>query len=411
VRFFFRGEGALFLDRRPDEATLEALSESAHTVYDFLAAEGAALLADVTDGVGLRRPAAQEALVELVLAGLVTNDSLAALRAVLGYEPPPAARRAAGGGLRSSLAAELAARLAGSPRHFTPGRLRDARRRAREAAFAAAYPAGLVGRPGWAAGERWGGEPSRAGGLGGPGVLSGWTGRWSLVHRPGLLGKPLDEGERAVRQTRQLLARWGVVTRAALEREAPALRWEALLPVLSQLELRGEVRRGYFVVGLPGLQFALPEVVERLRAVNGERTAGTYAGRGGGEDDGGEPVVLSAADPAQLYGSDLFGGPLRFPRLATTAVALIRGEPVAALEDSGGSVVADAGHPALVAALRALARWWALRLSGTLRVRVERWGGEPVLPSAGAPLLEAAGFVRDAGAMLWVGRGEGDGRG
>ena len=60
------------------------------------------------------------------------------------------------------------------------------------------------------------------------------------------------------------------MTKAALEREPPAFRWEALSAALSHLELRGEVRRGYFVEGLPGVQFALPEVVERLRAVNGE---------------------------------------------------------------------------------------------------------------------------------------------
>src|SRR5262245_24867935 len=49
------------------------------------------------------------------------------------------------------------------------------------------------------------------------------------------------------------------------------------------------------------------------------------------------------------------------------------------------------------------ARSWAVRLSGTLRVRVERWGGAPVLDSPGAALLEAAGFVRATGAMLWIG--------
>ncbi len=34
--------------------------------------------------------------------------------------------------------------------------------------------------------------------------------------------------------------------------------------------MRGEVRRGYFVRGLPGVQFALPEAVEQLRRWNGE---------------------------------------------------------------------------------------------------------------------------------------------
>ncbi|MDQ3702264.1 MAG: hypothetical protein M3442_15285, partial [Chloroflexota bacterium] len=144
VRFFFRGEGGLFLDRRPDAAVLEALGGPARAAYDFLHEEGAALLADVTDVTGLRRPEAQAALVELVLAGLATNDSLAALRSVLGYEgdhaaPPPP---------RSSLDLELAARLSHLPRRRTPGTMRDARRRARQVAFAASRPAssgGLMG--------------------------------------------------------------------------------------------------------------------------------------------------------------------------------------------------------------------------------------------------------------------------
>ena len=111
VRFFFRGEGGLFLEQAPDESALEGLSPPARTVYDCLGAEGAALLADVAELAELRRAEAQAALVELVLAGLVTNDTLAALRAVLGYDPPPAVRPRQ----RSSLEAQLAARMAGRP--------------------------------------------------------------------------------------------------------------------------------------------------------------------------------------------------------------------------------------------------------------------------------------------------------
>ena len=118
------------------------------------------------------------------------------------------------------------------------------------------------------------------------------------------------------------------------------------------------------------------------------------------------PVVLSAADPGQLFGADDFGGRLRFARVASSAVALHQGDPVAVmdvLEDGGAGVSADLDQPALIPALRALASWWQARRR--LRLRVERWGGEPVLPeSAGISALEAAGFVREAGAMLWVDR-------
>jgi ATP-dependent Lhr-like helicase len=225
------------------------------------------------------------------------------------------------------------------------------------------------------------------------------VGRWSLVHRQSVLGRPLPAGERALRQTRQLLQRWGVVTKACLEREVPIWQWEALYPVLSYLEMRGEVRRGYFVAGLPGVQFALPEVVDQLRAANGNR-------RSPGEGADVPPVVLSAVDPAQLFGTDEVGGALRFARVPATAVALHQGDPVATMavmEDAGTSLFADLDHPALVPCLRALARWWQARQR--LRLKVERWQDEPVLPdSPVVDALEAAGFVREGGAMLWVER-------
>lgn len=363
VRFFFRGEGGIFLDRRPDESIIAALSESASAVYDYLSQEGAALLADVAEGAGLDRTAAQSALVELVLAGLVTNDSLDALRAVLGYEPPPIAREKP----RSSLEAQLAVLLPERQRPMNRHRMREARRHAREVAFAS----------------------TRA-------RSTPWLGRWSLVHRPSLLGKPLADDERALRQARQLLARWGVVTKASLERESPAFTWEAISTALSWLESRGEVRRGYFVEGLPGLQFALPDVVEQLRAVarDQQRVATD-------EPAAQAIIVLNASDPAQLFGTEAFGGPLRFPRVASTAVAAHRGEPVAIMEDSGAELDGIIDHPSLTVALRALAQWWQTRTSR--RIRVERWHGEPVHDSAVGLLLEAAGFVRDFGGMLWVG--------
>ncbi|HEU5314948.1 MAG TPA: DEAD/DEAH box helicase, partial [Chloroflexota bacterium] len=170
VRFFFRGEGGLFLERARSEEQLTELGGDARTVLDHLREEGAALLADLADGTGLTRQAVQTALVALVLAGLVTNDTLAALHAVLGFEPPRSARAA----LRSSLEAQLAERLgarAERPRALTPVRWREAKRRARETVA-----------------ERRAGERALASGRGrDPAVAVGsaWTGRWSLVHRTG----------------------------------------------------------------------------------------------------------------------------------------------------------------------------------------------------------------------------------
>ena len=81
-----------------------------------------------------------------------------------------------------------------------------------------------------------------------------------------MLGAPLPEDERAERVARQWLDRYGIVSRDWWRREKPAVAWRSIYYELRKLELRGEVRRGYFVRGLAGAQFALPEAVELLRA-------------------------------------------------------------------------------------------------------------------------------------------------
>jgi ATP-dependent Lhr-like helicase len=317
---------------------------------------------------------AQQALVELALAGLATNDTLAALHAVLGFEPARAARP----GLRSSLEEQLAERLGRTerPRALTPLRWRDAKRRARDLVAERLASDRLLGR-----------AEAQAG------AGSAWTGRWSQVHRTSVLGKAFPHEEVTARRARLLLERWGVVSKACLEREASCFSWEALYPTLARLEVRGEVRRGYFVEGLPGAQFALPQAVERLREVAGSEKPAA-------------PRVLSAVDPAQLFGSEEWGSRLRFTRLPSAAVASVRGEPVAVMaldsDESAAAVSALDDHPSLRDALRALAQWWVERTNTHLKV--DRWQGSDALGTEGMAILAEAGFVREGSVMLWSGR-------
>ena len=51
--------------------------------------------------------------------------------------------------------------------------------------------------------------------------------------------------------------------------------FSAIYSELSQLETLGVARRGYFLEGLGGAQFALPGAVERLRARSGVGAAGS----------------------------------------------------------------------------------------------------------------------------------------
>jgi ATP-dependent helicase Lhr and Lhr-like helicase len=65
---------------------------------------------------------------------------------------------------------------------------------------------------------------------------------------------------------RQLLARWGVVSRDIARHENAAPPWRDLLVVLRRFEAQGEIRGGFFIASQIGEQFALPEAIELLRA-------------------------------------------------------------------------------------------------------------------------------------------------
>ncbi len=116
--------------------------------------------------------------------------------------------------------------------------------------------------------------------------LAAPVGRWSLF--PGAI-EPADHEKHLDRWCRQLLARYGVVFRDVLARETSAPPWWELVRVLRRMELRGEVRGGRFVSQVSGEQYALPDIIERLRQ---QRDA----------TDKQPWIVISAADPVNLYG-------------------------------------------------------------------------------------------------------------
>jgi ATP-dependent Lhr-like helicase len=198
-----------------------------------------------------------------------------------------------------------------------------------------------------------------------------------------VLGPPLSPDDLAERQARLILARYGIVARDCLERELGLLDWSRLYAVLQRLELRGEVRRGYFVTGLAGAQFAVPAAVEALRSPPAESI-----------------VLLNALDPANVYGGELAApGAPRFTRVPSTHVAQTRGSPVVIFEDHGDRITAAPSVPAELVG-RALQAYVA-RPSAPRRIVVTHWNGLPVLASDGDPLLRAAGFRSTPGGLEW----------
>ena len=72
---------------------------------------------------------------------------------------------------------------------------------------------------------------------------------------------------RAVAVAGLLLERHGVLTREAVRGEGVPGGFAGVYPVLRAMEESGRIRRGYFVAGLGGAQFALPGAVDRLRGM------------------------------------------------------------------------------------------------------------------------------------------------
>jgi ATP-dependent Lhr-like helicase len=322
VALYLRDQAPL-LAPTPPEALDEQLRTPLHdALLEHLTQRGASFWPQLYVAAGGGAIAeVVEALWDLVWAGVVTNDSMQALRA-----------------LRSG-----------------PTR----------------RPSGVRRRPGRAVSRA---GPPRA------------AGRWSLVAE--LIDPPASATERAAALAAQLLDRYGVLTRDAVLAEDVPGGFSAVYGVLRAMEESGRARRGYFVEGLGGAQFAVPGAVDRLRAVREVGMSGEDAGL----------RVLAATDPANPFGAALqWPTPLHegrhLPKRAAGAqVVLAAGRLLAFLERGGRSLLTFTDDPSdLVGVAEGLA---TLVDHGRVeRLQLQRIDGDA---PADQPLLEhlrAAGFV------------------
>jgi len=243
--FVLRDDLPLFID--PD-APPPRLVGAAADVAEYLGAHGASFLADISRGAGRLPTEVEDALWELVTAGVVSGDGVAGLRRLLkgGRKARPRPYR-----LRA-----------------LPGWRRDAR----------ALPVGRWSLFNVAAepdGGVQGGEHSEAAPRSDTPVERAADGSAAPLLIEAMAG--------------QLLRRYGVVLREVLVREKAAPPWRDLVRVYRRWEAQGQVRGGRFVTGFVGEQFAVAEALDTLRAVRRQK-----------EDP--EPVVVSAADPLNLVG-------------------------------------------------------------------------------------------------------------
>ena len=321
-------------------------------VLDVLDGGQALFFRDLADRVGaaLGAPPADteltDAVWELVWAGMVSNDTLAPLRALL-----------SGGGAHRS----------------RPAPVRSRYRRA--------------GRPGGSL--RRAALPTRVG----PPTAAG---RWYRL--PEL---DRDPTRRAAARAETLLERHGVLTRGAVAAEQVPGGFSAVYPVLTALEERGAARRGYFVESLGAAQFAVPGAVDRLRALadrSSDVDGAGWAARRSGRPA--EALVLAATDPANPYGAALGWPPRpvtesssghRPGRKAGAVVVLVDGDLALYVERGGRTILSYVDDPErLPVAARALAD--AVRSGALGALAVQRADGEPVTGTPLSAALTDAGF-------------------
>ena len=235
------------------------LSVAARTLFDTLADGGALFFSELVRRSGLLPSQVEEALSQLAALGLVTSDSFDGLRALL----VPSSKRPTFG--------------------------RNAGKRRRKTNLASIE----------------------------------FAGRWSLL-RTDVASQPSGNGaESSARDAavekfgRVLLHRYGVVFRRLLERESFPVTWYELGRIYRRWEARGEIRGGYFVGGIGGEQFALPEAIGLLRSIRKSQSNG-------------ELITLSGADPLNLQGVLTPGA--RIAALTANRILFFAGLPIAALE-------------------------------------------------------------------------------
>jgi len=211
------------------------------------------------------------------------------------------------------------------------------------------------------------------------------AGRWSLVAKP-----PNQDTRRMHATAQQMLDRYGVVTRGAVVTEGVPGGFAAVYAVLKAFEEKGACRRGYFVEGLGGAQFAAVGAVDRLRQMAAE------------PNDGAAALVLAASDPANPYGAALpwpassadenaSGRGHRPGRKAGAVVVLVGGALVVYLERGARTLLTFTDDErALQSAVDALAL--AVREGALGRIALEKADGRSVADTPLGKAMQAAGF-------------------
>ncbi|HEX4684951.1 MAG TPA: DEAD/DEAH box helicase [Gemmatimonadaceae bacterium] len=348
IRFVRRGSARAWIST----ATQQPISDHAQRVLASLEQEGASFFDELVTSTSLTSRQLRDALRELAGAGLATNDSMETLRAVVRWRPLISPRD----------------RAQPDPTRWLPGDFTPSANR-----YVVQRRPNLRRLPKWKRPDRDGAADQ-----------SSWPGRWSLVRTPRMLGPEVDESTWAEMIARQWLDRYGIVSREIWRRERPVVGWRAIYRELKRFEFRGEVRRGYFVRGLSGAQFALPEAVETLRAEPPSDERGV--------------VVMTASDPANVFSLPMPQDPARDPfvrpRSRGALLVAVNGLVVLMAERRGERVAVRPDTPAEQVTRAAAALVEHLLERSTRDLVIESIDGVPASGSAWRDAFADAGFRR-----------------
>jgi ATP-dependent Lhr-like helicase len=345
LKCVMRGEGNAFLPEVTPEQESE-FSEAAKRVHGYLRSNGASFFNDIRSGTHLSLDAMNNGIAELFWGGMITNDVFAEIHNI-------------------KRVAKISEEKPIEPIDLVTGKRNPYRFRAMQTVRRAMKQ------------------------------VPGWSGRWSLVHLPGVLGGALTLEEKASVQAMQLLNRYGIVAREFYRREE-MLPWTVIASEFQRMEMRGEIRRGYFVEGLSGMQFALPAAVEELRRVRASQVVDEQI------------VILNACDPANPFGQGVAINGTSVSRTPNNYIAFQCGVPVLLIEGNGARLqtLGETSSDILRDALRAFVAMG--KISESLRpfteVEVEYCNGQRPTESPFGPMLTALGFRREAKqTMFWDG--------
>ena len=243
---------------------------------------------------------------------------------------------------------------------------------------------------------RWRGASSRGSGRSGGRTVLGYnfpphaSGRWSKLTVP-----DREPTVAATSWAELLLDRHGLLTRSHVLAESLPGGFSGIYPVLTRMEEVGRVRRGYFVEGLGGAQFALPGAVDRLRATTATGVIG-LASTDPANPYGAAlpwPSVQERADAGDTYLAGDPPQPLRFARSAGSYVFLVDGSLAGYLERGGKRLTLVNASNELGDLQGQIAREIASIAHRHRRLTLETVGGSPAVDSWLAPALREWGFV------------------